>query len=169
MFHESEPQGESTETSVQVQGCNNPTNQQGTRDSCEIVQLEENMTHSNVGEGLRPTCEHAMSTSPQVPSFQQVQIDSEPCHELETTGSAPDLRRGSEAQNTVPISRCGAIGSRHVNKTFEEAHADLGYVRQMWSRRAVSAWVRSFQMYCRARSQITSAYTSTSSTTWGSM
>ena len=28
----------------------------------------------------------------------------------------------------------------------------------MWNRKAVSAWVRSFQMYCRARSQATHEY-----------
>ncbi|CAL1166254.1 unnamed protein product [Cladocopium goreaui] len=47
---------------------------------------------------------------------------------------------------------------KHGGKTFEQAHTDLCYVRQMWNRKAVSAWVRSFQMYCRARSQMTSEY-----------
>ena len=47
---------------------------------------------------------------------------------------------------------------KHGGKTFEEAHADLGYVNQMRNRRAVSAWVRSFQMYCKARWQINRDY-----------
>jgi hypothetical protein len=47
---------------------------------------------------------------------------------------------------------------KHGGKTFEQAHTDLCYVRQMWNRKEVSAWVRSFQMYCRARSQMTSEY-----------
>ena len=36
-------------------------------------------------------------------------------------------------------------------RVSKEAHADLGYVHQIWNRRAVSAWLRSFQMYCRMR------------------
>ena len=47
---------------------------------------------------------------------------------------------------------------KHVGKTFEEAHTDLGYVKQLKNRKAVSAWVRSFQMYCRARSKIEYAH-----------
>ena len=30
---------------------------------------------------------------------------------------------------------------KHAGKSFEEAHADLGYVHQIWNRRAVSAWL----------------------------
>lgn len=38
-------------------------------------------------------------------------------------------------------------------KSYEEAAQDDGYVNQIWNRRAVSAWLRSFQMYARARRQ----------------
>eukprot|EP00435_Cladocopium_sp_Y103_P042739 s1807_g11.t2 len=41
---------------------------------------------------------------------------------------------------------------KQAGKSFEEARNVCGYARQLWNRKAVSAWVRSFQMYCRARS-----------------
>ena len=50
---------------------------------------------------------------------------------------------------------------KHAGKSFEEAHADLGYVHQIWNRRAVSAWLRSFQMYCRMRQHADPGPTST--------
>ena len=40
---------------------------------------------------------------------------------------------------------------KHAGKTYEETHQDGGYVHQIWNRRAVSGWLRSFQMYCRKR------------------
>eukprot|EP00435_Cladocopium_sp_Y103_P031908 s2451_g8.t1 len=43
---------------------------------------------------------------------------------------------------------------KHAGKSFEEAHKDLGYVHQIWNRRAVSGWLRSFQMYCRQRQKV---------------
>ena len=106
-----ETKSQNDSTMVQGQGEPNPTRQQGICGSCEGVQVRRNMTHGDVGDGLRPTCVYAVSTSPQVPSIQQVQLEPELCHELETTGSASDLRRGSEAQYTPVVFRCGVIGN----------------------------------------------------------
>ena len=95
------------------------------------------------------------------PQDQRLTFGEDP--KLSTRQSYPDAV-SSEIQRPPGINTLREWGQlqipsgKFVNKTFEEAHADLGYVRQMWSRGAVSAWVRSFQMYCRARSQMTSAY-----------
>lgn len=42
---------------------------------------------------------------------------------------------------------------KYQGKTYEEAAQDYGYVNQIWNRRAVSGWLRSLQMYFRARRQ----------------
>lgn len=41
---------------------------------------------------------------------------------------------------------------KHPGKTFAEIYeTDRAYMRQMWNRKAVSSWTRSFQLYCRHR------------------
>ncbi|CAL1155944.1 unnamed protein product, partial [Cladocopium goreaui] len=82
---------------------------------------------------------------------------------LSTTAQYPESAP-AEIQRPPGISTLREWGQLKVpsgkfgGKTFEQAHSDLCYVRQMWNRKAVSAWVRSFQMYCRARSQATHEY-----------
>eukprot|EP00435_Cladocopium_sp_Y103_P038956 s1051_g10.t1 len=45
-----------------------------------------------------------------------------------------------------------APSGKHVNKTYAAIYEqEPGYVNQMWNRRGVSSWVRSFQLYCRER------------------
>eukprot|EP00435_Cladocopium_sp_Y103_P043158 s236_g12.t1 len=45
-----------------------------------------------------------------------------------------------------------APSGKHPQKTYAEIYEnDLKYVNQMWNRRAVAPWVRSFQLYCRHR------------------
>ncbi|CAL1139692.1 unnamed protein product [Cladocopium goreaui] len=45
-----------------------------------------------------------------------------------------------------------APSGKHASKSFAAIYElDQGYVNQMWNRRGVSSWVRSFQMYSRAR------------------
>eukprot|EP00435_Cladocopium_sp_Y103_P046285 s45_g13.t1 len=48
-----------------------------------------------------------------------------------------------------------APSGKHPGKTFSEIFQnDQCYVGQMWNRRGVSSWVRSFQMYCRAMKKL---------------
>ena len=75
----------------------------------------------------------------------------------------PNLRGSHQFPESVPetLTRPPDIASlrqwgqlkipsgKHAGKTFSEAHQDLGYRHQVWNRRAVSSWLRSFQMYCR--------------------
>ena len=43
-------------------------------------------------------------------------------------------------------------GGKHHGKRFSEIYLnDRQYVKQLWNRKAVSTWVRSFQLYCRHR------------------
>lgn len=48
--------------------------------------------------------------------------------------------------------RTKAPSGKHATRTFADLYEnERGYVNQLWSRRAVSTWVRSFQLYCRER------------------
>ena len=45
-----------------------------------------------------------------------------------------------------------APSGKHAGKEFTEIYeTDRNYVTQMWNRKAVSSWTRSFQLYCRHR------------------
>eukprot|EP00435_Cladocopium_sp_Y103_P075797 s178_g65.t1 len=45
-----------------------------------------------------------------------------------------------------------APSGKHANRTFSDLYEnERGYMNQLWNRRAVSTWVRSFQLYCRER------------------
>eukprot|EP00438_Fugacium_kawagutii_P019531 Skav235664 [mRNA] locus=scaffold358:936036:946571:+ [translate_table: standard] len=44
--------------------------------------------------------------------------------------------------------------SKHKGMTFEKLYADKNYVHQVWYRSHVRAWLRSFQLYCRVRSDV---------------
>eukprot|EP00435_Cladocopium_sp_Y103_P028714 s224_g7.t1 len=48
--------------------------------------------------------------------------------------------------------RMSAPSGKHVNRSFADLYEnERGYMNQLWNRRAVSTWVRSFQLYCRER------------------
>ena len=81
----------------------------------------------------------------------------------------PNLRGSHQFPNSVPttVTRPPNISTlrqwgqlvipsgKHAGKTFMEAHEDLGYVHQIWNRKAVSSWLRSFQMFCRMYQKLT--------------
>jgi hypothetical protein len=48
--------------------------------------------------------------------------------------------------------RVKASSGKHASKPFATIYEDdRMYVKQLWNRRGVSSWVRSFQLYCRER------------------
>lgn len=71
----------------------------------------------------------------------------------QTHGDLPQvLVRPPDINTLTDWGYLKAPSGKHVTKSFAAIYElDQGYVNQMWSRRGVSTWVRSFQMYCRAR------------------
>ena len=77
----------------------------------------------------------------------------------------PELRGNSQYQENIkgPIQRPPGVetlrqwgqivipSGKHAGQSFAETHSDMCYVHQVWNRKAVSPWLRSFQMYCRMR------------------
>eukprot|EP00435_Cladocopium_sp_Y103_P038647 s1426_g10.t1 len=45
-----------------------------------------------------------------------------------------------------------ALSGKHQSRTFEDLYLnERGYVNQLWNRKAVTSWIRSFQLFCRHR------------------
>eukprot|EP00435_Cladocopium_sp_Y103_P026975 s1765_g6.t1 len=70
-----------------------------------------------------------------------------------THGDLPQaLMRPPDINTLTDWGYLKAPSGKHATKTFAAIYeVDQGYVNQMWNRRGVSSWVRSFQMYSRAR------------------
>lgn len=63
-----------------------------------------------------------------------------------------ELARPPGIQNLVEWGQLQAPAGKHEGRTFAELYDNQsGYVNQMWNRKSVSSWVRSFQLYCRLR------------------
>ena len=60
------------------------------------------------------------------------------------------LKRPTGIQTLEQWGQVKAPAGKHKGRVFVEMLQDKGYVRQMWNRRGVASWVRSFQYYCRA-------------------
>eukprot|EP00435_Cladocopium_sp_Y103_P031089 s3158_g7.t2 len=71
----------------------------------------------------------------------------------QTHGDLPQaLMRPPDINTLTDWGYLKAPSGKHATKTFAAIYElDQGYVNQMWNRRGVSSWVRSFQMYSRAR------------------
>ena len=64
----------------------------------------------------------------------------------------PVLTRPPGINTLTDWGRTKAPSGKHATRTFADLYEnERGYVNQLWSRRAVSTWVRSFQLYCRER------------------
>eukprot|EP00435_Cladocopium_sp_Y103_P051035 s2024_g15.t1 len=48
--------------------------------------------------------------------------------------------------------RLKSLSGKHQNRTFEDLYQnERGYTKQIWNRKAVTSWIRSFQLFCRHR------------------
>lgn len=75
---------------------------------------------------------------------------------LHTTRVHQDLpvvmTRPPGIENLAQWGQLVTPSGKHMGLTFAQIYErENSYVQQMWNRRAVSSWVRSFQLYCRHR------------------
>ena len=94
--------------------------------------------------------------SQMVPSYldRMLTTPTDPTLQTSTSHDAlPEVLMRPPGINTLTDwGRTVAPSGKHATKTFAAIYEDdRMYVKQLWNRRGVSSWVRSFQLYCRER------------------
>ena len=78
----------------------------------------------------------------------------DPSLQDDRTKTTEVFQRPPDVNTLREWGQCRLPSGKHQGKTFEQAYLDRGYVYQLKNRVGVSTWVKSFQNYSRARTEM---------------
>eukprot|EP00435_Cladocopium_sp_Y103_P012402 s206_g3.t1 len=96
---------------------------------------------------------HGRIQKPDLPKEDSVNVNQGMKSDQQCPTTASAAVDSDQGINTLTDwGRQKAPSGKHANRAFSDLYEnERGYMNHLWNRRAVSTWVRSFQLYCRER------------------